>query len=210
MHGTRTYAWFFAKFLFFFVIFLIPWPRYTQAYGGYFRSGCNLLFSSFGGGAETEFMPMSDPDGKRDTRVLLANRKTGMVAQTHVSSQLQGLQPTVYVLALILATPVPWSRKWRALLLGFVAISVYVAFRVAIFLLGAFNGDDSLAVFSFGPFVTTMIGFLKWVVVTSFAGNFVVPVPIWLLVTFRRGDWAVLFRSNVDSEDSGSRAGDAV
>ena len=73
--------------------------------------------------------------------------------------------------------------------MGLLVIQLYVAARVTIALLFAFSGDNALALFAPSPFWSKVLFHSYRVALPSFAGNFVGPIPIWFLVSFRRGDW---------------------
>lgn len=194
MRPVRVLGGFFLRFLVVFVLLMAPWPGVSEAYAAFFRSGGNLLFSSFGSEGRVRFLPLSDGDPGQDTEVVLVNRRTGAQISIAGGSRLQGFKPTAFVLALILATPIPWSRRWRAAVFGLILVNAYVALRVMVFLLAAFSGDSAIALFSPGPICGTILDFLYWVCVASFAGWLVVPLPIWALVSFRRSDWPTILQ----------------
>lgn len=192
MRPARTLAGFFVRFLVVFVLLMVPWPGLGAAYATFFRVSGNFLFSTFGSDGRVRFLPVANPEKERDTEVVLVNRGTGAEMRLAGGSRLQGYKPTAFVLALILATPIPWSRRWRAVVWGLMLVNVYVALRVGIFLLAAYSGDGAVALFTPGPVCRPVLDFLLWVVVVSFAGWLILPLPIWALVTFRRSDWPTI------------------
>ena len=104
------------------------------------------------------------------------------------SARLTGYLPTAEVIALILALPIPWSRRWKALFWGLVLVNGFVVLRLEITLLYWFSGDRPFALYSPGPFWSEVLVGAREVVVVSPMLTFAVPVFIWILVTFRRGD----------------------
>ena len=195
MRPARVLGGFFLRFLVVFVLLMAPWPGVSEAYAAFFRAGGNFLFSKFGSDGRVRFLPLANPDEGRDTEVVLVNRRAGGEMRVVGGSRLQGYKPTAFVLALILATPVPWSRRWRAVVWGLVLVNAYVGLRVFAFLLAAFSGDSTVALFSPGPVCRAILDFFVWVLVVSFAGWLIVPLPIWALVTFRRSDWPTILRA---------------
>ena len=160
------------------------------------RAVVNVLGGRFGSGsAHLQSSGRQDPD--RDTDFELRSRNTG-AEDVFRGTSLKGYQPTAFLFCLILATPIPWSRRWRALLWGLAIVSVYAALRTAMFLVFAFSEgnhlvenmseSDSLALFTLGPFGKSVLDYLYWVFVESFAGWLFVPLPIWALVCFWRSD----------------------
>ena len=185
--------WFFAIF----VGLIALWPVVQEAYRSFFQAGGNVLFARFGSEGRVGFGPLTNATPNSDTEVTLRNRRTQAKSGYIVDSRSLGYKPTIFVLALILATPVPWARRLRAVLWGFLLINGYVALRIGVFLLSVFSGDDNLALFSPGPTARSVLDYLYWVVVGSFAG-LILPLPIWLLVSFRRQDWEKLLRKTDD------------
>ena len=196
MHPARVLGGFFARFVVVFTVFIVAWPWLGGTYAAAFRAGGNAVFCAFGNDGRVRFLPHSSPNERQDIEVVVSNRRTGAGRSIAGSSRFQGFMPTAFVLALILASPIPWSRRWRAAAWGLVLVSVYVALRILVFLLDVFSGNDTLALFSPGPFRRTVLDFLSWVLVVSFAGWLIVPLPIWALLSFRRSDWpTILYRT---------------
>ncbi len=192
MFRPKLIGGFFGRFLAVFVLLMIPWPGVGEAYGAFFRAGGNLLFSSFGTGGLVRFLPLEESDGVHDHVVHAENLQTGMAVGVRGRSRITGYQPTAYVIALIVATPLPWSRRLKALAWGLLLVNAYVAVRMLLLLLVTFS-SDALGLFSPGAVMRTVLGFSEWVVVRSFGGSFVVPLGIWALAMFRRGDWSRIF-----------------
>ena len=197
--GARPIVWFFARFMLLFILVTAPWPGLQHAYAPVYRAAGNLLFVRFGSSGAVHLSPSSVNDPDRDTQFLLTNRNNGSEYK-FTGTSLKGYNPTAFVFCLILATPIPWSRRWRAVLWGLAIVSVYAVLRTTLFLFFAFSQGnhlvqemskaDSLAIFALGPFGKSVLDYLYWVFVESFAGWLVVPLPIWALVCFwQRGRW---------------------
>lgn len=194
--GAKPLGGFFLRFMVLFVILTAPWPGLPRVYAPIYRAVGNLLFVRIGSGA-VELKSSDRPDSNRDTIFVLRNLRTGAEYEFTGTSG-KGYEPTAFLFCLILATPIPWSRRWRGLLWGLAIISVYTVLRTALFLLFAFSEGNhlvqdmsesgSLALFSLGWFGSGVLEYLYWVFVESFAGWLFVPLPIWALVCFRRSD----------------------
>jgi hypothetical protein len=89
--------------------------------------------------------------------------------------------PTALLLALIVATPLPWFRRWRALFVGVVLMHGYLLALVAFYL---WNQSGGMAPVSFLPFWAPLGEFLEETFVGQMGPSFVVPTLIWLLVVF--------------------------
>lgn len=184
---ARALVGFLAKFLVVLVILVLPWPGLARLYPAVYHGVCNFVYGSFGPGRVT-FEPFSDPNlPGDDTKVTIANLVTGSGAAFPRNSRVQGYMPTVFVTALALATPLAWRRRLITLAAGLFAVTAYVAFRQFFFLMFyARQGPSKL--FDPGPVLTGVLEFGRWVFVDSFTGLFVVPVVIWIAVSFRRRD----------------------
>ncbi len=179
---ARKFAW---RLPLFYVLLVIPWPGVREGYGVAFRAVGNQVFGSFGSQGIVKFRPLVPKKPKRDTEVYLRNRRQKTFWLMNYSSRYSGYLPTAAVIALILATPTPWSRRWRALLLGLFLVNGFVAIRVAISLVSEFRLAD---LFVYGPFWDRAIDVMYDAVAVSTVTSIVIPAMIWVLVTFRRDD----------------------
>jgi hypothetical protein len=184
---------FFVLFLVFYGLLLLPWPGLRQAYAACFRAGGTLLFGSFGAPGAVRFLPAATPATGLDTDVVLINPRNGVSGRTQHDSRHMGYLPTAMLVSLVLATPAPWRRKGRALLWGLVAVNAYVALRIGLVLVRDLSNDDPLRLFTLGPWAHQALAWAVRAVVMSPGSYFAFPVFIWILVTFRRGEWRRLF-----------------
>lgn len=197
-------AMFLLRFLLVFLLLLAPLSVTKRAYASLLRFGGTCLFASFPPNGTVHFFPTSTltpedvpkgyklpaPDRGLDIHLKLTSRssRTHMTI-LHTNSRYIAYVPTAFVAALILATPIPWPRKWRALLWGMLLVSAFVALKFAVWLVFAFARNDPVAMFHFGPFGRGVMRHLYSVIVTGVPGTYIFPLPIWILVTFRRADW---------------------
>ncbi len=123
-----------------------------------------------------------------DTKIVVGARGCRQVGTIGHNSRMTGYLPTVEVIALILATTIPWRRRWRALLWGFVLVNGFIAMRLAITLLHLFSGQWPWALYAPGPFWGRILDGTYEVVGISPMLGFAAPVFIWIVATFRRED----------------------
>jgi exosortase/archaeosortase len=97
-----------------------------------------------------------------------------------------GYLPTAEVLALILATPIPWVRKWKALLAGLVLVHVLVLLRVLVVLIFGFSAAGAVALFHPGPLARSALTMLFNVVAVGISFTYVAPVFLWIAVAIRQ------------------------
>lgn len=192
MFKGRSALAFLVRFVIVFTLLMAPWPGLREAYAACFRAGGNVLLGAFGAHGSVRFLPLSTPDPEHDTELILRDRRTGKTVHLAGDSRLYGYLPTGFVLSLILATPMGRSRRVKALILGMALVNVYVILRLAVFLAVAFSGAYGLTLYIYGPFWRGVLGFTHWVVVVSFAGWLIVPLPIWAFASFCGRDTGTL------------------
>jgi|GEM_PF-1772236 len=171
----KTAFRFFGVFMVGFVTLLATWAIWGSAYGTLFRGAGDAM--AFGSGSWTvKYLQKRDEDPNHDTQVLLLNPNKHLKRSVSLSSRRMAYMPTVFLLALIIATPIPRPRKPIAILWCFVGVHLYIASRLA--LVPATYITEPGAE-SEQTFLTT----LNWVLSGSYAGWALVPLVIWLLVT---------------------------
>ncbi len=180
-------------------LLIAPWPGFNAAYGKYFRTLGQTVFAREGERRMLRFeaVPAELHHGL-DTRIALANRDQadrdgkGPVHYLELDTRGVGWVPTALLLALILATPVPWRRRGWALLWGLLVVHGYILFSVGVYI---WNNSADLALLTLTPFWQQVLGGLEETLITQMGASFVVPVLIWILVTLRKQDIIVFQRA---------------
>ncbi|MCK4659490.1 MAG: hypothetical protein KAV82_08210 [Phycisphaerae bacterium] len=188
MLPVKRIGGFFLWLLLCYVVLVIPWLGLPQAYAAAYRAVGNTVFGSFGRDTMARFRPLSDGKGMMDTEITLRNRWSDAVVRIPCDSRLTGYLATAEVIALILATPIPWSRRWKALLWGFLLVSMFVALRTGLILLYWLSSDSPLRLYELSPFWSRVLIYIFQITVVSPTLTFIMPVFIWVVATFRRGD----------------------
>ena len=184
-------------FLLIYGLLIAPWPGAKPVYAGYFRELGRLVLADDGGRRLLDFQPLDDPDHKWppnfDTAIILANRdllddqgkaRAFMLA---VDAWQMGWTPTAFLVALTLATPIPWRRRWWALFWGWLWVQGFVVLTLGIFI---WNESTRLALVTLTPFWKDLANRLEEVALAPVGPSFFAAVLIWILVTFRRQDLA--------------------
>lgn len=173
-----------------YAVLMIPWPGVYDAYRAVFRTVGNELFGSMhGGSAAVRFEPYTGNELHMDTGVVLQRRNPPLRGRTELPAVLIGYRPTAFLVALTLATPIPWSRRMRALLAGLVAVSLFVVFRVWLRLVDVLSESNPLAVYQLGAFWKGVLHAATTILFRMPVPTYIVPAFIWLAVSFRRGDF---------------------
>lgn len=191
---VKRFAGFLVPMLALYALFMAPWPGVREAYAGASRVACQALLGSFGGRGQVFFRPsLRHEPGSMSVTL----RRKGSRASTtgSIGTRYQGYVPTVLVISLVLATPLPWRRRWLALLWGLLLVNVFVLFRIALQILVVFETTPGLALYELGPFWIRFLSLVDEVVGTSTASSYIAAAVIWILVCFRRGDWELLMET---------------
>ncbi len=188
MPPPRRIAWFLVRLVLSYAVLIAPWPVVPEAYAAAYRTVSNVVFGSFGAEGVVHFRKPLGPSAM-DTEIAIRRRSSPDVGTTSHSARFTGYVPTALVIALILATPLPWSRRGKALLWGMLLVHVFIALRQEINLLHWFSGDSPWCLYQPGPFWSSVLKRAFGAIVVSPTLSFIVPIFIWILATFRRADW---------------------
>lgn len=177
---------FFARFVVVFVVFLAAWSLVAGAYAAFFR-GVGGSVAATGRDWTVWYSQSTGQDAHHDTEVLFLNRKANLRGSFSLSSKRMAYMPTAFLAALIVATPIAWKRRSLALLWGMLWVHAYIAIRLLLIPATYFakEGEES---------GRTLLARLDWVLSGSSAGWTIVPLVIWLLVTFRYDDRVTLLK----------------
>jgi hypothetical protein len=173
---------FFARFLLIFVVLLLLWSPFGNAYGRIFRAAGNGLVSAESR-SRVWFEQPEKPDDHHDVQVVVGNPKKHAKRSTPISSYRHGYMPTAFLLALTLATPVAWLRRLWFVLWALLWVTFYVAIKLALLPI-AYGGDDPIGAWTFPG----VLRWVFWVVGASSVGWTVVPLLVWAILTFRVAD----------------------
>lgn len=193
MLPLKRISWFFVCSVFVYAMLVAPWHGLEDTYQACFRSGGNLLYGTIGDRAAAKFAPGTSKRGGGDTLITVRKRQRPYAEMDlSISSAQVGYRPTVFLIALALATPIPWSRRWKALVLGLLAVQMFIAFRVGLFLVDLLSNENIMAVYSLPAWIKSILRGVSLVLFRSPAMHYIGPLFIWLGVTFRRGDFETL------------------
>ena len=165
-----------------------------------FRAVANTFFHDFGKGRIARYDRFDDPRGTLDTKISVGSDARGY--PVYPSSQgincvREGYTPTAAMIALFLATPVPWRQRWNTMLLGVAIVQVFVGLRLTIAVLYGFSrlgmGDRHLL--EIGAFGSRMLHRADQILTGDLHFTYIAPVLIWLLLASRfvgvRSLWTV-------------------
>ncbi len=192
MRSRKAVHGFIWRFAVAYALLITPWPGFNDAYGRYFRSLGQIVFAKENDRriANFERVPQ-ELHHSLDSRIALANRGQidrngdGPVRYLELDTRGVGWIPTALLVALIVATPVPWWRRGWALVPGLLAIHGFILFSVAVYI---WNSSTELSLVTLSPLVKRIAGGLEETLITQMGASFVAPGLIWILVTLRWRD----------------------
>jgi hypothetical protein len=193
---TRFLCWFVP----FYALLLIPWPGSRDLYGAYLRSVAKLVLTATDGRRILRFddVPPASRNHTLDTRITVANREQldangfGRAIMLDFDSHGIGWVPTALLIALVVATPVPWRRRSWALAWGLLAIHALILFSIQIYIWNQSDTASGLSLIELSPFWKIIVSGLEETLVTQLGASFAIPVFIWIFATFRAEDLEAL------------------
>lgn len=143
------------------------------------------------------FQPPPAEQAKDTLMVLMNERHQGTFGLLRTSSRLAGYWPTAWLIALIIAKPLPWQRKGWAFVWGLLLVHAFIALRLSLTLVnGGFGAPGkAYALFQLSPLWRDLLGRCEMVLLTDPTASFTVPTLIWALVAFRWSEWSSLRES---------------
>ena len=93
-------------------------------YGGFFRTVGELIYGKKDRVSEVSFETLGQGDDSIDTRVVIVNEAlmkpdgSGPVRNLDIGTRGFGSMPLAFLISLILASPVPWPRRSKAVMWG--------------------------------------------------------------------------------------------
>lgn len=163
------------------------WTWVGPAYNGAFRTVFDGLLSGFDVRIVTD-----DVSGSRDAhdalRLVIPQTTTGRAHSIPVDPRSLGYLPSVMVMALAVATPLPWKRRGRALLWGVLCAQAYVVVRVLLAWAFACCQRDALQEGAVTPWWLYVAGYTHLAVFRRNAATYLLPVLIWLGACVRMKD----------------------
>ncbi len=189
MFPHKRVASFFGRVLLVYALLvLVPWPGLHEGYAAVVRTACSLLNAGSGSSHDVTILRPTDTD-RRHVKFRLENRVTRKSVPVTAKLRETGFLPTALLVALVLNTPIPWPRRWKALLWAMLVAVVFTALRLEFFIYSTFATAQALGSGPISPFWERVLFHGNVLLVKSPVVSFTVPFVIWALVCFRRDDW---------------------
>ena len=174
-------------------LLILPWPGFSDFYGASFRNVGDELFGEKDSHRVLYFESDRETRGLAalDSRIVLENpertNETGKSPAVYLGlgTRSIGWIPTALIIALVLATPIPWKRRALALLWGLLLVQLFIIASIEIYI---WNESTRVSLNVLGPFWKAIADAVEYTLITQLGASFSVPVLIWIVVTFRSQD----------------------
>lgn len=187
MLRRKPIAGFFVQLGLLYALLIAPWPGLRAVYRDAVVSAGGWAFDSPAFPWRVDFVSHSE-NPKNDLRVYVADRWGPTRIGIDFRSRVMAYIPTVMLASLILATPIAWPRRARALFWGLFLIHGFIAFRLAVAIFYA----ASHPVFGESAFWQTIFAQAASFFSFTPALSYIIPVIIWMAVTLRREDLSLI------------------
>jgi len=191
-----------------YAVLIVPVWGGLSAYRWAFCHVGNALFYRVGDGGQVRFEAIDATDRAADVTLRLFNRRTSAGGHTNIKTADTAYRPTAFLIALIVATPIPWPRRRWALLWGIAAVTLFVALRVWLRVADALSSADVLAAYAPSASWKSFLGWMVKILVVAPAPGYIVPALIWMVTTVHREDWDRLVAVGTDADAARTRPAD--
>jgi hypothetical protein len=169
-----------------------PVEFYDKQYGAWYRKIATWCFSEF---RDNGFVKFREGQNPATTRVNMGNyglvKPNGKVRTVYVdiNTRYLGYMPTILLISLVLASPVPILRRLIALVTGLAIVTLLVIFKQWIALMWLAQQTDWLGLVTLTGTKLKMLTFANTSISIQSSTVLYFVVIIWLLVTFRVDDF---------------------
>lgn len=182
MFAINRIGKFVGRLLLLYALLAAPWPKVAETYATLFRFAGNFATRALVSGATIHFGKPANSATGADVRISMETPWYSQPLATELSSRLTGFLPTAQVAALVLATPIIWSRRLRALFWTVLLVNCFIALRVACVIYVLYSVTAPPAQLA-GPILADLVS-----ITASPTPAFLVPPIAWLVITFRSED----------------------
>ena len=194
MLQSKTLLLFLLKAIIIYGLLSAPISFYDQAYGKFYRKVAGVFFSKF---RENGFVWFKEWKKPATTHVnvgsyaLVRPDGTSNTASVDINTRYMGYIPTILLISLVLASPVPWKRRLIGLTAGLILLMLLIMFKQWIALLWLCEQFPWLQLTHFTDTARKLLTFTNTFISISSSTVLYFVVTIWLLVTFRVEDFRV-------------------
>ena len=169
----------------------LPFSFYDETYGMVYRKVAGVFFSKFRDNGSVVFREWKEPAMTRvniGSYAIVNPDGTFHTAAVNINTRYMGYFPTILLIALVLASPVPWNRKLFALAAGLILLTLLIMFKQWIALLWLCEQNTWLRLTDFTGTSKKLLTFLNTFISDASSTVLYFVFLIWFIVTFRLED----------------------
>jgi len=170
----------------------LPFSVYDDAYGNFYRKMARSCFGEFRDNGFVKFSECREPKVTLENignYTLVHPDGSAKTATDTFNTRYLGYIPTILLISLVLASPVPWKRRLISLAAGLILVTLLILFKHWLRLLWLCNENTWLQLTNFTDTNNKLFNFIYNFISVSSSTVLYFVVAIWLLVTFRAGDF---------------------
>ena len=190
MQALKTVSLFFLVALVVYsAIVLIPWSGPREGYRSVFIATIHGVYGRFGAEGLVR-CENRDIDAIEDVNIYLGKRIGTRIGEVPVavSTARLGYAPLAFLIALVVATPIPWRRKWRSLVWGLILVEAFVVIRSGLLIAYWFGSPGPVRIYTPGVVSGWIIGRAYEFLAQAPGASFLVPTLVWAAVSWRADD----------------------
>jgi len=195
------------RFLVCYLLLSLPWPGMTGLYRSLAGETASWLFDTERHSYSVSFAWGETPSRPYNARITIVNPKilnadgSGPVRHLDFDARCLFSGPYLLLVSLIVASPVPWRRRWRTLMLG---LPVLALLLISFFEFCLWQESSEIGLVVLSPAQKEIVSLIRSVL-TAYQG-FLAPIFLWLVITFQSEDVEKLLPSvNAKRQDGVSR-----
>ena len=189
---TRRIVGFFLRFLIVYAALMALWPAVRDIYGSVFRTGGKSLFGGFPASVQVRFEHLPDAEAMNDTRIWVRRSGLPKWRRFRVSSRHMGYLSTALLMGLLVATPLPWRRRTRAIIWGLLVVHGFIAIRQGILIVYGLHLNTGVPQMLRDPYWSTSLRIGVEFLAGGPGSSCMAAIVIWMLVSLRREDLGLI------------------
>jgi hypothetical protein len=192
MLRSKTLLLFLLKAVVLYGLLSLPFSFYDVAYGNMYRKAAGAVFGKFRDGGFVIFSEGKEPAQTHINVGIYATMRPDGSCDTEtadINTRYLGFIPMILLISLVLASPIPWKRKLIALIAGLILVAMLVMIKQWIALLWLCETNTWMQFPHYTGISKKLLTFANTFMSDSASTVLYFVVAIWLLVTFRVGDF---------------------
>jgi hypothetical protein len=193
--NSRPLLSFLIIFIIVFPLLMLAVPYLRSPYASFFQNTGNFFFKHFINDSESlqrDVKILRTSDKKRILQIditfkdIIVENGSVVAKLIELDTQKEGLIPYLFLISLILASPIRLRKKGIALLFGTLVLHLWVLLKFNIQILDNYNYPNLVFLQLPFPFDTIVYYFNAFIRVTGSSSALVIPIIFWVIVAYEK------------------------